>query len=131
MRRILSIILLCALLLSGSAFAAGVQPIVEARLPEFAPYPDETTLEDVEGDAWDKWFEERKTRQEAGAGCSEGMEPFQVAAAGGHAQVLPPVPPYLDVQLDRLQARLVRRPKRAEVPVVADVQLVVEYYAAR
>ena len=76
MRRILSIILLCALLLSGSAFAAGVQPIVEARLPEFAPYPDETTLEDVEGDAWDKWFEERKMRQEAGAGCSEGMEPF-------------------------------------------------------
>ncbi|GAA2173414.1 30S ribosomal protein S4 [Agrococcus versicolor] len=62
---------------------------------------------------------------------SEGMEPFQVAAAGGHAQVLPPVPPYLDVTLDRLQARLVRRPKRAEVPVVCDVQLVVEYYAAR
>ena len=62
---------------------------------------------------------------------SEGMEPFQVAAAGGHAGVLPPVPAYLDVQLDRLQARLVRRPKRAEVPVVADVQLVVEYYAAR
>jgi small subunit ribosomal protein S4 len=62
---------------------------------------------------------------------SSGMEPFQVAAAGGHAGVLPPVPPYLDVQLDRLQARLVRRPKRAEVPVVAEVQLVVEYYAAR
>ena len=40
-------------------------------------------------------------------------------------------PAYLDVQLDRLQARLVRRPMRAEVPVVADVQLVVEYYAAR
>ncbi len=62
---------------------------------------------------------------------SEGMEPFQVAAAGGHAQVLPPVPAYLDVTLDRLQARLVRRPKRAEVPIVCDVQLVVEYYAAR
>ncbi|MFC7430289.1 MULTISPECIES: 30S ribosomal protein S4 [unclassified Agrococcus] len=62
---------------------------------------------------------------------SEGMEPFQVAAAGGHAQVLPPVPGYLDVTLDRLQARLVRRPKRAEVPIVCDVQLVVEYYAAR
>ena len=30
-----------------------------------------------------------------------------------------------------LQARLVRRPKRAEVPVTAEVQLVVEYYAAR
>lgn len=62
---------------------------------------------------------------------SEGMEPFQVAAAGGHAQVLPPVPGYLEVTLDRLQATLVRRPKRAEVPVVCDVQLVVEYYAAR
>lgn len=62
---------------------------------------------------------------------SEGMEPFQVAAAGGHAQVLPPVPGYLDVTLDRLQAVLVRRPKRAEVPIVCDVQLVVEYYAAR
>ncbi|WP_430592919.1 30S ribosomal protein S4 [Humidisolicoccus flavus] len=62
---------------------------------------------------------------------SEGMEPFQVAAAGGHAQVLPPVPPYVEVELDKLQARLVRRPKRAEVPVTCDVQLVVEYYAAR
>ena len=62
---------------------------------------------------------------------SEGTEPFQVAAAGGHADVLPPVPPYLEVELDKLQARLVRRPKRAEVPVVCDVQLVVEYYAAR
>jgi small subunit ribosomal protein S4 len=62
---------------------------------------------------------------------SEGLEPFQVAAAGGHAEVLPPVPGYLEVELDKLQARLVRRPKRAEVPVTAEVQLVVEYYAAR
>ncbi|BDZ46949.1 30S ribosomal protein S4 [Naasia aerilata] len=62
---------------------------------------------------------------------SEGTEPFQVAAAGGHADVLPKVPPYLDVELDKLQARLIRRPKRAEVPVTAEVQLVVEYYAAR
>jgi len=62
---------------------------------------------------------------------SEKLEPFQVAAAGGHAEVLPPVPPYLEVELDKLQARLVRRPKRAEVPIVCDVQLVVEYYAAR
>jgi small subunit ribosomal protein S4 len=52
-----------------------------------------------------------------------------VAAAGGHADVLPPVPGYLEVELDKLQARLVRRPKRAEVPVTCDVQLVVEYYA--
>ena len=62
---------------------------------------------------------------------SEGTEPFQVAAAGGHVDVLPPVPGYLDVQLDKLQATLVRRPKRAEVPVTCEVQLVVEYYAAR
>ncbi len=62
---------------------------------------------------------------------SESVEPFQVAAAGGHADLLPPLPGYLEVELDKLQARLVRRPKRAEVPVVCDVQLVVEYYAAR
>ena len=62
---------------------------------------------------------------------SEGTEQFQVAAAGGHADVLPPVPGYLEVDLERLQARLLRRPKRAEVPITCDVQLVVEYYAAR
>jgi small subunit ribosomal protein S4 len=62
---------------------------------------------------------------------SEAMEPFQVAAAGGHAEVLPKTPGYLEVELDKLQARLVRRPKRAEVPVTCEVQLVVEYYAAR
>ena len=62
---------------------------------------------------------------------SEGMEPFQVAAAGGHVDVLPKVPAYLEVELDKLHARLVRRPLRAEVPVTAEVQLVVEYYAAR
>ena len=62
---------------------------------------------------------------------SEITEPFQVAAAGGHVDVLPPVPGYIDVQLDKLQVTLVRRPKRAEVPVTCEVQLVVEYYAAR
>jgi small subunit ribosomal protein S4 len=62
---------------------------------------------------------------------SEGTEPFQVAAAGGHVDVLPKVPAYLDVEIDKLHARLERRPKRAEVPVTCDVQLVVEYYAAR
>jgi small subunit ribosomal protein S4 len=41
------------------------------------------------------------------------------------------VPAYLEVELDKLHATLVRRPKRAEVPVTCDVQLVVEYYAAR
>lgn len=62
---------------------------------------------------------------------SEEMDPFQVAAAGGHVDVLPPVPGYLDVEIDKLQAVLTRRPKRDEVPVTCDVQLVVEYYAAR
>jgi len=62
---------------------------------------------------------------------SEGMEIFQVAAVGGHVDVLPKTPGYLEVELDKLQARLVRRPKRAEVPVTCEVQLVVEYYAAR
>ncbi|MFN4002796.1 30S ribosomal protein S4 [Microcella sp.] len=62
---------------------------------------------------------------------SEGTEPFQVAAAGGHVDVLPKVPAYLEVELSTLQSRLVRRPKRAEVPVTCEVQLVVEYYAAR
>ena len=65
---------------------------------------------------------------------SEGSEPFQVAAAGGHTDVLPAGSPPIQADppvLDKLQARLVRRPKRVEVPVTCDVQLVVEYYAAR
>jgi Ribosomal protein S4 and related proteins len=35
---------------------------------------------------------------------SEEMDPFQVAAAGAHQDVLPPVPAYLDVSIDTLQA---------------------------
>jgi len=58
---------------------------------------------------------------------SEVMAPFQVAAAGAH--VLNVVPAYLDVKIDALQARLVRRPKRSEVPVTCEEQLVVEFYA--
>jgi len=60
---------------------------------------------------------------------SETMVPFQVAAAGAHRDVLPAVPAYLDVKLESLQARLVRRPKRSEVPVTCEENLVVEYYA--
>jgi small subunit ribosomal protein S4 len=57
------------------------------------------------------------------------MAPFQVAAAGAHRDVLPQVPAYLDVKLESLQARLVRRPKRSEIPVTCEEQLVVEFYA--
>ena len=60
---------------------------------------------------------------------SEKMGPFQIAAAGAHRDVLPTVPAYLDVKLEALQAKLVRRPKRSEVPVTCEENLVVEYYA--
>ena len=60
---------------------------------------------------------------------SQATTPFQVAAAGAHRDVLPAVPGYLDVQLEKLSSILVRAPKRAEVPVTCEVQLVVEYYA--
>ncbi|NEC93053.1 30S ribosomal protein S4, partial [Streptomyces sp. SID12501] len=60
---------------------------------------------------------------------SQATVPFQVAAAGAHRDVLPAVPGYLEVQLEKLSATLVRRPKRAEVPVTCEVQLVVEFYA--
>jgi small subunit ribosomal protein S4 len=62
---------------------------------------------------------------------SEKTEPFQVAAAGGHVDALPPLPGYLTVELEKLQITLNRRPLRSEVPVTCEVQLVVEYYAAR
>lgn len=60
---------------------------------------------------------------------SQTTVPFQVAAAGAHRDVLPAVPPYLDVQLEKLSAVLTRMPVRAEVPVTCEVQLVVEYYS--
>ncbi|MGO1582537.1 MAG: 30S ribosomal protein S4 [Actinomycetaceae bacterium] len=60
---------------------------------------------------------------------SQTMTPFQVAAAGAHRDVLPELPPYLDVSLEKLRAELKRRPARPEVPVTCDVQLVVEYYS--
>jgi small subunit ribosomal protein S4 len=60
---------------------------------------------------------------------SQTMVPFQIAAAGSHRDVLPQLPEYLDVNLERLRAELTRRPKRAEVPITCDVQLVVEYYS--
>ncbi|GAB3960477.1 30S ribosomal protein S4 [Micromonospora vulcania] len=58
---------------------------------------------------------------------SRGKAPFVVAAAGAHAPERPA--PYLEVSLTGLTARLARPPLRSEVPVVCDVQLVVEYYS--
>lgn len=60
---------------------------------------------------------------------SQVKVPFQVAAAGSHRDVLPACPDYLKVELEKLSFQLVRRPKRVEVPVTCDVQLVVEYYS--
>jgi small subunit ribosomal protein S4 len=60
---------------------------------------------------------------------SQATVPFQVAAAGAHRDVLPALPGYLDVQLEKLSATMTRKPKRAEVPVTCDVQMVVEFYA--
>lgn len=60
---------------------------------------------------------------------SEKMVPFQISATGAHQAVLPTVPGYLDVEIEKLQAKLSRRPKRTEVPVTCEEQLVVEYYA--
>lgn len=60
---------------------------------------------------------------------SQTTVPFQIAAAGSHRDVLPDVPAYLEVELESLKATLVRRPKREEVPVTCDVQMVVEYYS--
>ena len=60
---------------------------------------------------------------------SEKFEPFQVAASGAHQDVLPSVPGYLTVEIDKLQMTLSRAPKREEIPITCEEQLVVEYYA--
>ena len=51
--------------------------------------------------------------------------PFQVAASGAHAAA----PGYLEVSLPQLRCVVVRRPRRDEVPVVCEEQLVVEYHS--
>lgn len=60
------------------------------------------------------------------AGRSRAMDAFQIAAAGGHAET---VPPYLTVRHDALAAQLTRLPERREIPVICDEQLVVEHYS--
>ena len=59
----------------------------------------------------------------------QASTPYQVAAAGAHRDVLPAVPGYLDVQLEKLSFVLTRKPLRAEVPGQCEVNLVVEFYA--
>jgi small subunit ribosomal protein S4 len=54
--------------------------------------------------------------------------PFVLAAAGAHAPA-GPIPPYLDVRLPELTATLTREPQRAEIPVICDEQMVVEFYS--
>jgi small subunit ribosomal protein S4 len=58
---------------------------------------------------------------------SKSKTPFQVAAAGAHAGEV--TAPYLSVRIADLEAEFVRLPKRSEIPVVCDEQLVVEYYS--
>ena len=60
---------------------------------------------------------------------SQTTVPFEVAAAGAHQDVLPKVPGYLDVDIANLKVTLTEVPKRADVPVECDVQMVVEYYS--
>jgi small subunit ribosomal protein S4 len=60
------------------------------------------------------------------AASSKVKTPFVIAAAGVHAGA---VPPYLDVDLEALRARLVRLPARAEIPVICDERLVIEFYS--
>ena len=60
---------------------------------------------------------------------SQTTTPFEIAAQGIHRDVLPAVPGYLEVDLERLRSTLVRLPQREEIPVVCEDQLVVEYYS--
>jgi small subunit ribosomal protein S4 len=54
---------------------------------------------------------------------------FKAAALGAHRDVLPPVPEYLNVNLEKLSTVALRRPTRQEIPVICEEQLVVEFYA--
>jgi small subunit ribosomal protein S4 len=58
---------------------------------------------------------------------SRQKPPFLIAAAGAHVDG--PTPPYLSTILEDLRATVVREPERAEIPVICDEQLVVEFYA--
>ncbi|NUS72120.1 MAG: 30S ribosomal protein S4 [Corynebacteriales bacterium] len=57
---------------------------------------------------------------------SRAKTPLVVAASGAHAGE--PVP-YLDAAVSDLRVTFLRKPTREEVPVICNVQLVVEYYS--
>ena len=58
---------------------------------------------------------------------SRQKPPFQIAATGAHLDG--PAAPYLSTSVEELRTTVIRKPARAEVPVVCDEQLVVEFYA--
>jgi small subunit ribosomal protein S4 len=58
---------------------------------------------------------------------SRQKPPFQIAAAGAHADG--PTAPYLSTVLAELRTTVIREPLRSEIPVLCDEQLVVEFYA--
>ncbi|WP_020521257.1 30S ribosomal protein S4 [Catelliglobosispora koreensis] len=58
---------------------------------------------------------------------SRAMLPFQVAAAGAHQNSV--TAPYLATGLTDLSTTLIREPQRAEIPVICDEQLIVEFYS--
>ena len=58
---------------------------------------------------------------------SRQKTPFQIAATGAHVDG--PTPPYLSTVLEELRTTVIREPRRSEVPVLCDEQLVVEFYA--
>jgi small subunit ribosomal protein S4 len=58
---------------------------------------------------------------------SRQKPPFQIAATGAH--LAGPTAPYLSTVLEELRTTVIREPLRAEVPVICDEQLVVEFYA--
>jgi len=58
---------------------------------------------------------------------SRRLAPFLAAAAGAHAPATER--PYLSVNRADLTAALIRPPRRTEVPVVCDEQLIVEHYS--
>jgi small subunit ribosomal protein S4 len=60
---------------------------------------------------------------------SQVSKQFEAAALGSHQQVQIFTPEYLDIQIEKLIAKLVRAPKCEEVPITVKEQFVVEYYA--